>query len=63
MLAHRLDSHVEITIRDNGKGVLDATGNTSSLGMKLMRAFASQLGGLFTIENDGGTVCRLVIPA
>jgi two-component sensor histidine kinase len=63
VLARRIDSQVEIVVRDNGKGVSNATENASSLGMKLIRAFASQLGGHFTLENDEGTICRLVIPA
>jgi len=60
--ARRLDGQMEIVVRDNGKGVPDAMENTSSLGMKLIRAFAVQLGGSFTLENDEGAVYRLVIP-
>jgi two-component sensor histidine kinase len=63
VLARRRDDRIEIVVRDNGKGVPDATEKTSSLGMKLIRAFAAQLGGSFTLESDGGTVYRLVFPA
>lgn len=63
VLARRLGSQIEIVVRDNGKGVSGVTENTSSLGMKLIRAFAAQLGGSFTLESDGGAVYRLVIPA
>lgn len=61
--ARRLGSEVEIMVRDNGKGVAEGTEKDSSLGMKLIRAFTTQLNGRFTIESDGGTVFRLVIPA
>lgn len=61
--AQRYDNQIEIVVRDNGKGVSGASENDSSLGMKLIRAFASQLGGRFTLESEGGTIFRLVIPA
>ncbi|WP_134497074.1 hypothetical protein [Microvirga pakistanensis] len=41
----------------------EAIENASSPGMKLIRAFAAQLGGSFTLENDGGAVYRLAMPA
>ncbi len=63
VLARRLGDNIEIAVRDNGKGVTDATENASSLGMRLMRAFAMQLEGTFTLENNGGTTCRIVFPA
>ena len=61
--ARRLEDQIEIVVSDNGKGVPDATENTSSLGMKLIRAFAAQLGGSFTLKNAQGAVYRLLIPA
>lgn len=63
VLARRMDGQIEIVVRDDGRGFSDVSENASSLGMKLIRAFATQLGGRFTLENDGGTICRLVIPA
>ncbi|WP_414473290.1 sensor histidine kinase [Microvirga sp. M2] len=63
VIARHLDGRIEIVVRDNGKGVSGITENASSLGMKLIRAFASQLGGNFTLESNGGAVYRLVIPA
>jgi two-component sensor histidine kinase len=60
--AKRLDSQIEITIRDTGKGVSGEPDSGSSLGMKLIRSFTQQLGGHFSLEADGGTVFRLVVP-
>ncbi len=61
--ARRLDGQIEVTVRDTGKGVSGVQENGSSLGMKLIRSFAQQLGGRFSLEADGGTVFRLEIPA
>ena len=61
--ARRRDERIEIVVRDTGKGVSGGTENDSSLGMKLIRAFAAQLGGSFSLETDGGAVFRLTIPA
>jgi two-component sensor histidine kinase len=52
-----------VTVRDTGKGISGPQENGSSLGMKLIRSFAQQLGGRFSLESDGGTVFRLDIPA
>jgi two-component sensor histidine kinase len=49
---------VELLIHDNGHGMEPAEGG-KSLGMRLIRAFAAQLGGAFTFESENGTVFRL----
>ncbi|KFG67447.1 histidine kinase dimerization/phosphoacceptor domain -containing protein [Microvirga sp. BSC39] len=61
--ARRIDGRIEIIVRDTGKGVSGAPENDSSLGMKLIRSFAQQLGGQFSLTAEGGTVFRLDIPA
>jgi two-component sensor histidine kinase len=61
--ARRLDGHIEIVVRDTGKGICGVPESDSSLGMKLIRSFAQQLGGQFNLTADGGTVFRLEIPA
>jgi two-component sensor histidine kinase len=60
--AQRVEKQIEVIVRDTGKGIGDAKESDSSLGMKLMRAFANQLGGQFNLETNGGTVFRLLIP-
>jgi two-component sensor histidine kinase len=63
VIAHSSGSQIEIIVQDNGKGCPNTTENDASLGMKLIRAFAAQLDGTFTIESEGGTIVRLVFPA
>jgi len=61
--ARQLGEAIEVEVRDTGRGVTVPIEKDSSLGTKLMRAFATQLGGRFSLENDGGTVFRLTVPA
>ncbi|MBF9233677.1 sensor histidine kinase [Microvirga alba] len=61
--AVRIDDQIEVSVRDTGKGVSDVRETDSSLGMRLIRAFADQLGGSFSIEAKDGTIFRLRIPA
>ncbi len=55
------DDHV-LTVRDNGRGPpadFDLAGS-QSLGLRIVRAMAQQLGGRFEMaREDGWTVCRL----
>lgn len=60
--ARRIDRQIEVSVRDNGRGMVNAQESDASLGTKLIRAFAHQLGGQFSIESNGGTVFRLLIP-
>jgi two-component sensor histidine kinase len=53
-----LDGRFELVIHDNGLGIAPAEGGRS-LGMRLIRAFALQLGGEFAFESDNGTTFRL----
>ncbi len=61
--ARHVNDQIEIIVRDTGKGVPTVLDERASLGIKLIRAFAMQLGGRFTLETDRGTVFRLLIPA
>lgn len=49
---------VELVIHDNGSGFGPSEGG-KSLGMRLIRAFASQLGGTIAFETGDGTTFRL----
>ena len=58
------DNQVELTVRDNGKG-LSATGcPLRGQGMQTMRHRAQMLGGRLTVENaaGGGTLVRCIAP-
>ncbi|MBB3017584.1 two-component sensor histidine kinase [Microvirga lupini] len=61
--ARRIDGRIEIIVRDTGRGLSVAPESDSSLGMKLIRSFAQQLGGRFSLTADDGTVFPLDIPA
>lgn len=53
---------LRLTVADNGVGYPDGFTPTStrSLGLKLVLALAGQLGGRFSISNQGGAVATLV---
>ncbi|MGA9796775.1 MAG: histidine kinase dimerization/phosphoacceptor domain -containing protein [Rhizomicrobium sp.] len=55
---YEIAGQVELIIHDNGFGIAPPEGG-KSLGMRLIRAFASQLGGSFAFESEGGTTFRL----
>jgi two-component system, sensor histidine kinase PdtaS len=52
---------VHLTVRDNGPGLPEAfdVDAQASLGLRIVRALAGQLGGRFTMRCNGGTVCEL----
>jgi two-component sensor histidine kinase len=56
-----LGSDLEVSVRDDGRG-LPAEPVSGTLGMRLIHSFVMQLGGSFTLETDGGTVFRLLVP-
>jgi two-component sensor histidine kinase len=58
VLLAEADGRVELAIHDNGFGIGPPEVGRS-LGMRLIRAFATQLGGEFAFENEGGTTFRL----
>lgn len=58
------DQHV-LTVSDNGKGPPEGfdLAASRSLGLRIVRAMASQLGGRFEMTRaDGLTICRLTYP-
>ncbi|WP_421736710.1 sensor histidine kinase [Caulobacter sp.] len=68
-VAVRLDQdgadHV-LTVRDNGAGPPEGfdPAKSTSLGLRIVRAMAGQLGGRFEMtRGDGWTTCRLTYPA
>lgn len=60
--ARLAEGAVEITVRDTGRGFPRDADQRGSLGMRLIRAFSSQLGARFSFADEGGTVFRLVAP-
>jgi two-component sensor histidine kinase len=61
----KADGHQVLTVRDDGRGLPDGFDLEAgkSLGLKIVRTMAIQLGGEFSIRPDGpGAVCRLQFP-
>lgn len=58
------DDHLLITVRDEGVGISESErdGSGGSLGMTLMRTMAAALNADLTIEANGGTLVRLLVP-
>ncbi len=58
------DALIALDIIDDGHGLDDDfdLAKSRSLGMQIARAFAMQLGGVLTLDGDGGTHARLVFP-
>ncbi len=64
VLAEQTDSRVRIVVQDNGIGIpggIDVY-KTTSLGLKLIRSLAMQLGGSVEIAGEGGTRVTLEFP-
>ena len=56
---------LEVTVRDNGKGLPDGFSieRSDSLGLSIVsRLVESQLSGTISMSNDNGTVVRLIVP-
>lgn len=63
--AGRIEDGFEIVVRDTGCGRptdVPPPEKSGSLGSRLIQAFVAQVGGLFTYENDNGTVFRIRVP-
>ena len=61
-LAHTDGDRIRLEIRDNGVG-FDPETSSGGLGHKLIRSFAQQLGGEYTLSGDGGLSFVLEFPA
>jgi two-component sensor histidine kinase len=61
--ATRDGDDVEITVRDTGRGIPDCEVNGNSLGLKLVGAFVTQLGGQWAYTNDKGALFRMTFTA
>ena len=61
-LCNTNESHYELTISDNGKGLPEGFEplNCDSLGMQLLSGLSGDLNGTFNIYNDEGTVVKVV---
>ena len=65
VMLEKMNGHKVLTVRDDGRGLPEGfdveTGK--SLGLKIVRTMAIQLGGEFSIVPDGGgALCRLQFP-
>jgi len=61
----RTGTDCELTVRDDGPGLAPGfdVAKARSIGMTVLRAFAGQLDGHFTMISDSGTICRLTFRA
>jgi two-component sensor histidine kinase len=57
----RTETGWALSVRDDGVG-LSLTPPKSGLGTSLLEEFARQAGGALSMEKDGGTLVRLVLP-
>jgi two-component sensor histidine kinase len=60
-LARTDEGAIRLEITDDGAG-FDAESATEGLGLKLIRSFAQQLGGEYTLSGEGGLRFDLVFP-
>jgi two-component sensor histidine kinase len=64
VVLREVDGGRELIVRDDGLGIPAGVDPEArgTLGLKLVRALAGQLGATVTIERDSGTAFRLVLP-
>ncbi|WP_426667442.1 sensor histidine kinase [Mucilaginibacter sp. McL0603] len=51
--------NIELIIRDNGVGMVKATEDLDSLGLKLMRGLIEEISGEIQFENNNGTIITI----
>ena len=61
-LARSADGALNVAIQDDGVG-LSTGAREGALGLRLIRSFASQLGGELGVQSSSGVTIRLTIPA
>ena len=61
-LTRSADGELNVVIQDDGVG-LPAGAREGALGLRLIRSFASQLGGELVVQSHSGVSIRLTIPA
>jgi two-component sensor histidine kinase len=58
------DEHITLIVKDDGIGMSEGSpGPGDTLGLKLVEALSQQLGGSFSIRENGGTECTVRFPA
>jgi len=58
------DGLIILVVRDDGIGISRGSpGPGDTLGLKLVEALSQQLGGSFTVHDEGGTECTVRFPA
>jgi len=65
VMLSRTGTDCDLTVRDDGPGLAPGfdVATARSIGMTVLRAFASQLDGRFSMTSEAGTVCRLTFRA
>jgi two-component sensor histidine kinase len=53
---------LRLSMRDDGPGMPEREAPASSLGLRIMRGLAAQLGGALHFENDSGAKVWLAFP-
>ncbi len=61
----RSEDQVSLTVNDDGAGLAPdfELATTRSLGLRIVKQLAAQLGGAFAMSSGEGTTCRVTFPA
>ena len=61
-LEFKFDNSLYISVRDNGKGIYLNDLNRFGNGIKNMKNRIENIGGIFSIENNRGTIVNIIMP-